>query len=490
MAATTITETNASHARKRLRPRESATNVSRKESFQETSNGYSDLATVRHSQVHDFKKELLHLYAPSAEVKIWGIAAKGLRQPSPPTLFPEYTKPGGVEYIYRELDFWTSGFFPGSLHLLLERRRKYGHVGSRDNAPRSIPHLLNLEHACTYWTENLHQNALLNSTHDLGFMIMPWAKVAYEQNHDLRALETIKTAAHTLYSRYSSKLGCIRSWDKCVTKKYNFQDLNTDFMVIIDNMMNLDLLFYAASKTGDAEMFSAAVQHARTTLRTHIRPDGSTTHLIVLDPDNGNIKHRLTNQGFSHTSCWARGQAWAIAGFAETYHWTLDEEFLRTSQHAADFFIARLDESGVVPWDFDARDIAGPDQPSDSSAAMIAAYGMLLIHKALITLGRPSRYLVEALRITQAVCFNHLNPPASLLERQTQVETVEHGHVQEAVEHIEMGLGDTIVNGATINNFEFAPRRWADHGLVYADYYFLLVGNKLLDMGIGAQILA
>lgn len=88
-------------------------------------------------------------------------------------------------------------------------------------------------HACRYWTENLHQNALLSSTHDLGFMIMPWARVAYELNHDLRALETIKTAANTLYSRYSDRLGCIRSWDKCVTKKYNFQDVNTDFMVII-----------------------------------------------------------------------------------------------------------------------------------------------------------------------------------------------------------------------------------------------------------------
>jgi uncharacterized protein YyaL (SSP411 family) len=255
-------------------------------------------------------------------------------------------------------------------------------------------------------------------------------------------------------------------------------------------MMNLDLLFYAASRSGNAEMFSAAVQHARTTARTHIRPDGSTTHLIVLDLQSGEIKHRLTNQGYSHTSCWARGQAWGIAGFAETYHWTRDEEFLRTSQRAADFFISRLDESGVVPWDFDARDVVGPGQPSDSSAAMIAAYGMLLIHQALVALGQPSRYLVEALKIIRVVCANHLNPAAALLETKTQVETVEHGRVQEAVQHIEMGIGDTILNGATINNFEFAPRKWADHGLVYADYYFLLVGNKLLDMGIGAQVLA
>lgn len=64
-------------------------------------------------------------------------------------------------------------------------------------------------------------------------MIMPWAKVAYELNHDLRALDTIERAANTLFSRYSSQMGCIRSWDSCVTKKYNFQDVNSDFMVII-----------------------------------------------------------------------------------------------------------------------------------------------------------------------------------------------------------------------------------------------------------------
>jgi uncharacterized protein YyaL (SSP411 family) len=255
-------------------------------------------------------------------------------------------------------------------------------------------------------------------------------------------------------------------------------------------MMNLDLLFYAASKSGNTEMFKAAVQHARTTSRTHMRPDGSTTHLVVLDPKTGRIKYRLTNQGYSHSSCWARGQAWAIAGFAETYHWTHDAEFLRTSQQAADFFIARLDDSGVVPWDFDARDAVGPGQPSDSSAAVIASYGMLLIHQALVELGQPSRYLAEALSIIQTVCANHLNPAAALVETKTELETVEHGCVEEVAHYVDIGIGDTILNGATINNFEFAPRRWADHGLVYADYYFLLVGNKLLEMGIGAQILA
>jgi hypothetical protein len=149
MAATTITETSASHARKRLQAREDAAEASKRESPQEKFNDASKITVVqpaRSSIIQKIKEELVNLYAPSTEAKIWGIAARGLRQPSPPTLFPEYTTPGGVEYIYRELDFWTSGFFPGSLHLLLFRRRKYGYIsGCSKDALRGVPHLLNLE---------------------------------------------------------------------------------------------------------------------------------------------------------------------------------------------------------------------------------------------------------------------------------------------------------------------------------------------------------
>ncbi|KAL5376607.1 hypothetical protein DPSP01_010400 [Paraphaeosphaeria sporulosa] len=440
---------------------------------------------AKSSRSNPLDKYLLNLYTPSVEAKIWSIAAKGLQQSSPPTLYPEYTKPGGTHYIYRKADFWTSGFFPGSLYLLLERKKKHSHVlGQAGDLWAGNLDPLSLEYACKYWTESLHSNALLSNTHDLGFMIMPWAKVAYELNHDLRALDTIERAAQTLFSRYNSSMGCIRSWDNCVTKKYSFQDVNSEFMVIIDNMMNLDLLFYAASKTGNADMFSAAVQHARTTSRTHIRADGSTTHLVVLDPRSGDIRHRLTNQGHSHSSCWARGQAWAIAGFAETYHWTHDEDFLHISQRVANYFIEHLPDSGIVPWDFDAIEHETTSQPSDSSAAMVAAYGMLLIHEGLVHLGQSSNYLREALKLTRAVCAYQMNPEASWVVSEIVMDTVECGSVKKTAQEASVGIGDTILTGATINNYEYAPRRWANHGLVYADYYFLLVGNKMLEMGI------
>ncbi|KAF2021717.1 glycoside hydrolase family 88 protein, partial [Aaosphaeria arxii CBS 175.79] len=424
------------------------------------------------------------LFDQSVEAKIWGIAVRGLNQPSPPVFFPEYTKPGGLHYVYRELDFWTSGFFPGSLHLLLERRRNHGSMIFPDDATTQSVHELHLEHACKVWTESLHQNALLRNTHDIGFMIMPWARPAYELNHDLRALETIKTAALSLYSRFDARIGCIRSWDTCVTKKYNFRDPRSEFMMIIDNMMNLDLLFYAASKTHNKEMHAAAVEHARTTMRTHIRADGSTTHLVVFDTNTGEIRQRLTNQGYSHTSCWSRGQAWAIAGFAETYMWTHEREFLDTARRCADHFLGRLAESNIVAWDFDAPETEGTKRPTDTSAAMIAAYGMVLIHKALLQTGETSDYLLAALKITNNVCANNINHKASFTATKHDIETVEHGSITNTTLGVDMGESETILNGATINNYEFAPRRWADHGLVYADYFFILLGNRLLDFGL------
>jgi hypothetical protein len=121
---------------------------------------------------------------------------------------------------------------------------------------------------------------------------------------------------------------------------------------------------------------------------------------------------------------------------------------------------------------------------------MIAPYCTLLIHQAFDKRGQLPRYLAEALNVISVVCSNHRNSAAALLGTKIRLETVEHDCVEEAVQHIDMGMGDTILNGATIDNFEFAPRRWADHGLVYADYYFLLVGNKLLEMGMRDQILA
>ncbi|CAK7212199.1 hypothetical protein SCUCBS95973_001363 [Sporothrix curviconia] len=453
-------------------------------------------------ELQETAAELRALYAPSAEAKIWAVAAKQLHNPTPPVLLPEYTEPGGTDYVYRDRSFWTSGFFPGSLYLLLERRRKrqqlwvHQEQGSEVSIPEST-----LRYACQWWTESLHANATLLGTHDLGFMLMPWARRAWELERDGRALATIITGAQTLAARFSPVVGALRSWDMCVTNIYTFREPDKEFLMIIDNMMNLDLLFYAASQTGDRSLYDKAVAHARTTMGSHIRDDGSTVHLVVFDAVTGDVTSKLTNQGYSSESCWARGQAWAIAGFAETYHWTRDPVFFDTACRCADYLLARLAERNgdgdedALPWDFDAARLSGnPDQPPDTSAALVAAYGMLLLHEVDGDKG----YLAAALRIVATVCRAYLCPPAQfVVVRQEPLQTVDTSHSSKPgismVETLEVDVGaggiPAIVRGATINNFEHAPRRWANHSLVYADYYFLLIGNKLLDMGLAPVIL-
>ncbi|ROV97443.1 hypothetical protein VMCG_06858 [Cytospora schulzeri] len=261
-----------------------------------------------------------------------------------------------------------------------------------------------------------------------------------------------------------------------------------------DNMMNLDILFWAASESDNIDMYRVAISHARTSMKHHIRPDHSTTHVAVFDPKTGTLKTKLTNQGYSNDSAWARGQAWAIAGFAQTYHWTQDCEFLQAAEDCAGYFLDHLTDNYVPPWDFTAPHVPGETIPPDTSAGVIAAYGMLLVHEAHLARGDTSRYLQEAINLLAGISKAKLNPPSWFVAVQdhSSVDTVENSYgISTTADGIRVennGSPQTILGGATINNYEFAPRRWADHGLVYADYYFLLAGNKLLEMEVAGSL--
>lgn len=324
-----------------------------------------------------------------------------------------------------------------------------------------------------WWTQGLHSQSQRCDTHDLGFMIQPWAELGWRLDGDQECLNSLISAARSLASRFDPKVGCIRSWDVCVTRRYSFLDPSQNFLVIIDNMMNLDVLYYVSGLIGDQKLAEIATTHALTSMQAHIREDNSTCHVVDFDPATGDLRARLTNQGYSDTSCWTRGQAWGIAGFAQVYHRTKDEQFLRASKRLADYFMKRLSDDNIPDWDFDAP----KPGPKDTSAALVAVYGMLLLHEAEVSLGQTNLtnglYLDSALRILSAVVTTCLSPAAKFVTTSCGDEEVDLGDGAEA-----------IVMHATINSHEFAPRRWADHGLVYADYFFLLVGNKLLDFGL------
>ncbi|KAI2937154.1 CAZyme family GH88 [Aspergillus niger] len=457
-----------------------------------TINGTEVLPTKQWARV------LEALFSESLLAKVWFVASKAMGSTTPPTFYPEYTGEDKTTYIYRILDFWTSGFFPGSLYLLLERSTLFRdrHLILQRQTSESIlhPHPLQHEHLCRWWTANLHQNALRKDTHDLGFMITPWAMKAWTLHRDPAAYNTLILAAHSLASRFNESTQCIRSWDQCITKRYAYRNSSQDFLFIIDNMLNLDLLFWAARETGCRRLYDIARAHAITTQKHHIRDDYTTFHVVDLDLETGEVKKKFTNQGYSDDSCWARGQAWGIMGFAQTFEWTREMRFLRTARALADVFLARLPDDGVPYWDFDAP--VTDTSPRDTSAAMIAACGMLLLYKAykkMHDVEAANHYLRAAMKLVDCTVVGYLNPPmrfeagpASEISVYADQCSTHHTETRNGAEVLRVvgDVAETILTGATINNYEFAPRRWSDHGLVYADYYFLLFGNMLLEMDL------
>ena len=168
-------------------------------------------------------------------------------QESPPTQMPQYTEPGGTAYVHSPAEFWTSGFFAGCIAALRQRRCRWRRHPLLSSS--STPHELELQHACRWWSDALHAQAERTDEHDLGFMIQPWAQPLWELDGDKRAFGSLIKAAMSLARRFDPRVGAIRSWDTCFTKRYRYDDPTTDFLVIIDSMMSkLPLMVIPLSK--------------------------------------------------------------------------------------------------------------------------------------------------------------------------------------------------------------------------------------------------
>jgi len=243
---------------------------------------------------------------------------------------------------------WTSGFMPGLLWYM------YDFTGD--------DHWLEEARRYTAPIEREKTNA---TTHDMGFKIYCSFGNGYRLTEESHYRDVIIEASNTLLTRYNPTVGAIRSWDHNTDK--------WDYPVIIDNMMNLEMLFRATELTGDSVYYDTAVQHARTTIAEHFRDDNSSYHVIGFNPETGEVMQRHTHQGFAHESAWARGQAWGFYGFVMSYRFTGLPEFLEQAEKIADFILnhPRLPEDMVPYWDFDAPNI--PNEPRDASAAAITA---------------------------------------------------------------------------------------------------------------------
>lgn len=210
-------------------------------------------------------------------------------------------------------------------------------------------------------TEKLEGVQYFTHTHDLGFMVFCSYGNAYRLTGKEEYKDAIIQASESLLTRFNPKVGCLRSWDHG----------EWDFPVIIDNMMNLEMLFWTSEVTGDPKYRDAAVSHADVTLKNHFRDDWSTYHVVGYDTLTGEPVVKQTHQGLNDDSAWGRGQAWGFYGYTMTYRETGDEKYLDVAEKIGDFILKNLPEDMVSYWDFDDPNI--PDTYRDASAAAITA---------------------------------------------------------------------------------------------------------------------
>lgn len=245
---------------------------------------------------------------------------------------------------------WVGGFYPGSLFYL------YEHTG--DTA---------LYHEALRKLSVLEKEQYNKTTHDLGFMMYCSFGNAHRIDPKPAYIDILINSATSLASRFNKQVGCIRSWDSDAGR----------FMVIIDNMVNLELLFAATRFTGDSTFYNIAITHANTTMREHFRPDHSSHHLVIYNPTTGKPIKKQTVQGASDSSAWARGQAWGLYGFTLMYRESGDIQYLEQANRIAQFLLnhPNLPSDHIPYWDFNATDI--PETPRDASAGAIICSALL-----------------------------------------------------------------------------------------------------------------
>ncbi|MCM4164587.1 MULTISPECIES: glycoside hydrolase family 88 protein [unclassified Arenibacter] len=207
-------------------------------------------------------------------------------------------------------------------------------------------------------------------SHDLGFIFQCSYGNGYRLTKNGAYKKTLLIAADSLSHLYNPSVGTILSWPAQVSNKV-FSPHNT----IIDNMMNLELLFEASKLSTNKKYYKMAVSHANVTAKNQVRPNNTVYHVLIYDDRTGKALRKATHQGFSDESVWARGQGWGIYGYAMGYRETANRKYLKIADKLAKAYLKRLSKDYVPFWDFD--DPAIPNTPKDASAASIVASAFL-----------------------------------------------------------------------------------------------------------------
>jgi unsaturated chondroitin disaccharide hydrolase len=291
---------------------------------------------------------------------------------------------------------WTSGFFPAQLWFYYQYTKDEKWL---DLAKK--------------YTEDIKKEQFNKGTHDLGFMIYCPFGNGYKLTKDEAYKAVIIQAAKSLSTRFNAKAGVIKSWDH-----------NTDkwkFPVIIDNMMNLELLFEATKFTGDSSFYNIAVSHADQTIAHHYRPDFSSYHVIDYDTVSGNVRNKLTAQGFANESAWARGQAWGLYGYTLCYRYTQNSTYLNQADAIANYILSSkiTPADGIPYWDYNDPQI--PNVSRDASAAAITASALYELAK--FSKANAKKYKAAADKILISLSSTYASAPNAnygfLLEHST-----------------------------------------------------------------------
>lgn len=345
---------------------------------------------------------------------------------------PRTTLPDGNIW-YVPVDDWCSGFFPGSLWYLGEL------TGDQDWSRRAAD-----------YTETLDSAQYLTWHHDVGFIIGSSYLNGYRLGGKEQYAPVVVNAAKSLATRFRPGAGVIQSWN--VDKGWQ-SERGWACPVIIDNMMNLEIMFEATRLTGDSTFYDIAVSHANTTMAHHFRPDFSCYHVVDYDPATGDVRHRQTAQGYADESSWARGQAWALYGYTMCYRYTGDPNYIYQAIKVCDmiFNTPSMPDDLVPYWDYNAPNI--PSEPRDASAAACTASALYELSTYLP--GRGYKELADKV-------------VASLSSPAYRAATGENNHF------LLMHSVGSIPHGHEI-----------DVPINYADYYYLeaLLRKKKLDEG-------
>lgn len=338
-----------------------------------------------------------------------------------PTMMPRSIAQGETQWkeVPVTISEWTAGFWPGVLWYNYESTQS---ASIRNYATQYTDLLLPLTELPAY-------------DHDLGFQLFCSFGNAYRLTGRESYKQVLLKAADTLATLYNPNVGTLLSWPREVEPRH--WPHNT----IIDNMINLELLYWASKNGGSQRLYDIATSHAATTMKHHFRADGGCYHVAIYDTATGHFIKGVTH-GYADSSLWARGQAWAIYGYTMVYRETLDKQFLRFAEKVTDLYLSRLTEGEWVPsWDFDAPN--GKEAPKDASAAAIVASALLELSKLEDNEEKAATYKAAAVNTLQ-----------ELSSRRYQSRTSNPALLQHATGH-------------------WPGKSEIDASIIYADYYYI-----------------